>query len=68
MVWDIPKNQVELEERWIFCFLGKGSLIVPVSSRKSAISSTKVTQKNPVSTTVTQKFNNSYTEAYPLQN
>ena len=59
--WDIPKNQVECEEKWIFCFLGKGALIVPVSS-------TTVTQKNPVSTTVTQNFNNSYTEAYPPQN
>ena len=66
--WDIPKNQVEYEEKWIFCFLGKGALIVPVSSRKSAVSSTTVTQKNPFSTTVTQNFNNSYTEAYPLQN
>ena len=51
-----------------FLFLGKGALIVPVSSRKGAVSSTTVTQNFPVSTTVTLFFNNSYTEAYPLQN
>ena len=66
--WDIPINQVRLEERWIFCFLGKGALIVPVSSKKGAVTSITVTQNFPVSTTVTLFFNNSYTEAYPPQN